>query len=140
MKINYLSIPFILPFIMTGREQLILNYTEGYNALDIDRMVRDFNEDIIFQNIANGEVTLSLTGLQAFKAQAEQAKQYFVERTQTIQSITHRDTETEVAISYHAVVATDLPNGWKKGDVLSMQGRSVFKFRGNKIVQLTDIS
>lgn len=125
---------------MNTREQIIANYIEGYNTFNIDKMVADFDEQIVFENISNGETNLSLSGLSAFIQQAEQAKTYFTERTQTIRSYSHQSNQTEIEIDYRAVLAVDLPNGLQKGDELKMQGRSVFEFSGNKIVKLTDIS
>lgn len=125
---------------MNTREQIIANYIEGYNTFNIDKMVADFDEQIVFENISNGETNLSLSGLSAFIQQAEQAKTYFTERTQTIRSYSHQSNQTEIEIDYRAVLAVDLPNGLQKGDELKLQGRSVFEFSGNKIVKLTDIS
>ncbi|KAA3440745.1 nuclear transport factor 2 family protein [Rufibacter hautae] len=125
---------------MTDREEIIRNYTDSYNHFNVEGMVRDFDEAVVFENIANGETNLSLTGLQAFKAQAEQAKNYFSSRKQTITSLNHQGNQTEVNIAYSAILATDLPNGMKKGDELTLQGKSVFTFSGDKIIKLADIS
>jgi hypothetical protein len=38
------------------------------------------------------------------------------------------------------VVARDLPNGLKKGEVLNLSGRSEFEFKDGAIFKLTDIS
>ena len=125
---------------MTQREKIISNYIKGYNGFDVDRMVADFDERIVFENISNGEVNMSLTGLTSFRDQAEQVKSYFSARTQTIIAYKHQADETEVQIDYSAVLAIDLPNGLKKGDELKLQGRSVFRFSGDKIIKITDIS
>jgi hypothetical protein len=103
-------------------------------------MVQDLDEAIVFENISNGEMDMSLEGIEAFKEQAEQAKKYFSARMQTIKSFTHTNNETEIGIDYCAVLAMDFPNGLKKGDELKLQGKSVFKFRGDRIIKLTDIS
>ncbi|WP_210461982.1 nuclear transport factor 2 family protein [Rufibacter roseolus] len=125
---------------MTNREEIIRNYIDSYNQFDVDRMVHDFDETIVFENISNGETNLSLTGLQAFKEQAEQAKNYFSSRRQTITSFNHQGNQTEIEIAYSATLATDLPNGLKKGEELNLQGKSIFTFSGDKIIKLTDIS
>jgi hypothetical protein len=125
---------------MINRETIIRSYIDGYNQFDIDKMVADFHEDIIFENSLNGEVNLSLKGLEAFKKQAQLAKDYFSERRQTVISITHKKEESEVEIAYTATLSTDAPNGLKKGDKLQLQGKSIFTFLGNKIIKLTDIS
>ena len=125
---------------MNKREEIILNYIDGYNTFDIDKMVKDFDDNIEFENVSAGETTMSLSGLKEFRVQAEQAKSYFSERKQTIKSVAHQSEETEIHIEYLAIVAVDLPNGLQKGDELRLQGKSVFKFLGDKISKLTDIS
>ena len=125
---------------MQVREKLIGNYIEAYNAFDVPGMVRGFAADIVFQNIHNGSVTLTLEGLEAFVQQAELAKGFFAERKQTVLTYTHQADKTEVVIDYHAVLATNLPNGMRQGEEISLRGRSIFEFRDNKIVRLTDIS
>ncbi|MFZ1788914.1 MAG: nuclear transport factor 2 family protein [Saprospiraceae bacterium] len=124
----------------TKREIIIKNYTDGYNGFDIAKMLADFDENIIFENIQNGETNLSLMGLAAVKHQAEQAKAYFSERTQTITSFSHNGLFTEISINYKAILAMDFPNGLKKGQTLNLSGKSIFQFDGDKIIKLTDIS
>ena len=125
---------------MTNRETIIQNYVDGYNQFDIDKMVRDFDLGIVFENIQNGEVTMSLSGLPSFRAQAQKAKGYFSTRRQTIKSFQHSTDQTEIEVEYHAVTAMDFPNGLKKGHHLDLLGKSIFHFSGDKIVKLTDIS
>ena len=52
----------------------------------------------------------------------------------------HSTDHTEVNIAYHAVLAIDLPNGMNAGDELNLTGKSIFKFDGDKIISITDIS
>ncbi len=103
-------------------------------------MVTDFDENIVFENIQNGEINMSLTGLAEFRQQAEQAKAYFSKRTQKIKSFVHSEITTEIEINYNAILAMDFPNGLKKGHELNLVGRSIFEFSADKIIQLTDIS
>lgn len=125
---------------MENREAIIRNYIEGYNQFDIDRMVKDFSNEIIFRNISNGEVNLSTKGCKAFREQAEKAATYFSKRTQSIKRIWHENDKSEVEIEYNAVLAIDLPNGLKKGEEMHLTGKSIFEFRGTKITSLTDLS
>jgi len=122
------------------REELIHNYISAYNSFDIEEMFKDADEAIQFKNITAGEVNMSLNGLPAFKAQAEQAKSFFSSRQQTITAILHKEENTEIAVNYHAILAVDLPNGLKQGDALNLTGRSVFTFAGDKIIGVTDLS
>ncbi len=122
------------------REEIIRQYIEAYNGFDIGKMLENLDQNILFKNISQGEVNLSLEGLSAFKTQAEQARNFFSSRKQSIESIEHTQDETEIRIDYQAVLAVDLPNGFQKGDELNLKGKSIFKFRGNKIIELTDMS
>jgi hypothetical protein len=122
------------------KEKVIKDYVDAYNNFDINKMVADLDENIIFENISNGETNMSLIGLTSFKEQAQQAINYFSTRRQTIKSFKHDKEQTEIAIDYYAILAFDLPNGLKKGDELKLQGKSIFKFADDKIIRLTDIS
>ncbi|WP_125717963.1 nuclear transport factor 2 family protein [Flavobacterium ustbae] len=125
---------------MTEKVKTIQNYIEAYNQFDVNKMIADFNESIIFENVQNGEINMSLNGIEDFKAQAEKAKDYFSVRKQTIQSFTHDSNAVTIEIDYYAVLAMDFPNGLKAGQELNLKGKSVFEFLDNKIVKLTDIS
>jgi hypothetical protein len=125
---------------MIDRERIIKNYVEGYNQFDIDKMTTDFSQDIIFENIQNGEVNMTLNGLNEFKEQAENAKAYFSKRTQVITAFSHFESKTEIEIDYHAILGMDFPNGMKTGEELNLKGKSVFEFLDNKISKLSDVS
>jgi hypothetical protein len=125
---------------MKQRERIINNYVKAYNNFDIDGMLVDLDQSIKFVNISSGEVNMTLNGLSAFKAQAIQAKDLFSIREQTIKSFKHPDDQSEIEIAYSAVLAIDLPNGLKRGDKLNINGKSTFKFSGDKIIEITDIS
>ena len=122
------------------REKVIHNYMAGYNQFDVEKMIADFDESIVFENIQNGIITMTLRGIAAFQQQAEQAKSYFSSRKQTVISIHHQNATTEVAIQYSAILAMDFPNGLKKGQELKLSGKSIFEFDNRKIIKLTDVS
>jgi hypothetical protein len=81
---------------------------------------------MIFENIQNGETNMNMTGLTAFRQQAEKAKAYFTERTQIIKSFVHSENTTEIEINYSAILGMDFPKGLKKGQELNLVGRSIF--------------
>lgn len=122
------------------REKIITDYINAYNNFDVEKMMSNLDEKIKFENISNGIISMTLDGLSSFRKQAEDAKSIFKTRKQTIKSWTHHDNHTEIEIDYDAVLAIDLPNGLKKGENLKLQGKSIFKFSGDKIIELTDIS
>ncbi len=47
---------------MNSREEIIKNYINGYNSFNTEMMSRDLDENLLFENIANGNVTDSLVG------------------------------------------------------------------------------
>lgn len=122
------------------REKIINDYINAYNNFDIEKKLTNLDEHIKFQHISNGVTNMTLTDLNSFRKQAEQAKTLFTTRKQTIKSWTHLENLTEIEIEYNAILAIDLANGLKKGDNLNLRGKSIFKFSGNKIIELTDIS
>ena len=122
------------------QKHIIEHYVNSYNNFDVDGMTAHLTEDVVFENIANGEVDLRTEGLAAFKEQAAVAKQYFQQRNQTIKSWAYNESKVTIEISYTATLAIDLPNGLEKGDILELNGRSSFEFEHGKIKHITDES
>jgi len=127
---------------MTQKDQsdIISKYIEAYNHFDIDGMTGCLHEDVIFENISGGKTGLKTEGLEAFKAQAETAATYFSSRHQAVDHWTFSGESVTVSITYEAVLATDFPNGMKKGATLSLKGESEFTFSDGKIIRITDRS
>ena len=124
----------------TAIQTSIENYINAYNSFDVAGMMALLHPEIAFENISNGEVTLSIKGIANFKQQAEEATRYFTTREQKITQLTITDHTAEALIAYTAILAHDLPNGMKAGDKLELEGRSVFTFRDGKIIRLQDYS
>ena len=122
------------------QKKIIENYVNSYNNFDINGMIKDLSENVVFENIADEKVTLRTEGLAAFTKQAESAKEYFKEREQTIESWHFKKSKVSIDISYKAILAIDLPNGMKSGDTLELKGRSEFEFENGKINGILDIS
>ena len=116
------------------------NYIQSYNTFDIEGMIKELHENIVFENKTNGEVTLTTKGIKEFKKQAEAAKEYFKNRQQVVTSYKFSDNNVTVEIDYKAVLAIDLPNGMKAGDTLKLKGQSVFVFKDEKIISIKDKS
>jgi hypothetical protein len=122
------------------REEIIQNYIDGYNQFDIYKMTRDLDANIIFQNIQNGEVNMTLNGIVEFKNQAEQAKAYFKEREQKITLLSHDGDISTIEIDYTAILAIDFSEEMKSDQMLELKGKSVFTFREDKIIKLVDVA
>jgi len=54
----------------TERKNIVGRYVRAYNRFDVEAMVAEFDEEVIFKNIAGGEVTLELQGLDPKPAEA----------------------------------------------------------------------
>ena len=121
-------------------KEAVTVYIEAYNRFDVDGMLAPLHEEVVFRNIANGEVSLTTTGKEDFRGQAEQAARYFSEREQRVTHWQLAGNRVKVAIDYCATVAMELPNGLKPGDTLRLQGKSVFQFGDGKIISIEDIS
>jgi len=118
--------------------ELIKRYIEAYNTFDIETMMSTLHPDIAFQNISNGEINAETHGMEAFRTLAEQSKGLFTSRKQTITNVETNESQTRIDVTFEAVLAIDLPNGLKAGELLQLQGSSEFTFRDGKIVSIVD--
>jgi hypothetical protein len=121
-------------------QRIIEEYIAAYNRFDVEGMTLHLHSNIEFRNIADGEVTHSIMGIEGFKLQAVEAAHYFSEREQRITGFTLNGNEAEVTIDYSGTLAVDLPNGLRAGEKLELQGRSLFTFEGDQIIRIEDHS
>jgi len=122
------------------RKLIIENYVKSYNNFDIKGMIKDMDNDVVFENIANGKVDLKTEGIVNFRKQAESSKRYFKERKQTIESWSFHEYTVSINIDYEAILDIDLPNSLKRGDILKLKGKSIFEFKKERIIKITDES
>lgn len=122
------------------KKKLVETYIEAYNRFDVARMLSVLDDRIVFENVSNGELTLEIKGIEAFKNQAEQAAKIFTARTQKIEDFVFSADGCEVDIDYRGTIAADLPNGLKAGDEIKLKGKSIFRFADGKISKIRDIS
>lgn len=121
------------------REKMIVSYIKGYNQFNTEQMVKDFSEDIVFENRTADAVTLETFGLEEFTDQADKAKEYFSKRKQFILEFKHSEHQTEIELSYVATLAKTLSNNHQKGSKIRTTGKSIFTFLDGKITNLIDI-
>ena len=124
----------------TNKRHLIEQYILAYNTFDLDRMMSLLHPEIEFENVFQGEVDAKATGVDGFRAIAEQTKELFKSRQQTITRCDLSQNEASVKINYEAVLAKDLSNGMKSGSTINLDGRSQFSFKDGKIFRIVDIS
>ncbi|MEP3686991.1 MAG: nuclear transport factor 2 family protein [Sulfitobacter dubius] len=119
---------------------LIEAYIDAYNRKDVEGMLMCLADNVFFQNISGGEVTAEVSDKQSFADMAKFGASAFETRHQkVVNAITVAGT-TLAQIDYAAVVATDLPNGWKAGQTLAFSGSSAFRVEDGKIVSIVDES
>lgn len=121
-------------------QRIIENYIRAYNSFDIEKMLIDMDDNVRFENSTDGVVNLVTNNIMELRIQAEQARQFFKEREQTITDYIFNNDLVEIHIDYKGVLAIDFPNGLKAGDKIELKGKSIFKFKNNKIIELKDIS
>ena len=118
---------------------LVDHYIDAYNRMDVDAMLEVVHPNVEFRNIVAGVVNASTSGVAQLEALARQSLALFSERRQVIESFEVQGFRAAAAIAFRAVVARDLPNGLKKGQVLTLSGRSEFAFKDGAISKITDI-
>ena len=125
---------------MTDLPEPIAAYLRAYNAKDVAGMLACLAEDVVFRNVSGGVVDAEARGREAFGRMAAFGAEAFASRAQTVtQALTVWDT-TLATIAYEAVVARDLPNGWRAGQALSFTGASLFRLRDGLVAELVDQS
>lgn len=124
----------------TGMRSLVDQYLDAYNRRDVDGMLAGVHPQVEFKNISAGVVNASARGVAELRNLAQQSLSLFSERRQVIDSFEGQGSRAVASITFYAVVAKDLPNGLKKGQVLNLSGRSEFEFQDGAISKITDIS
>lgn len=115
-------------------------YIDAYNAMDVEGMLAYVTDDVVFKNYAGDKLTAEASDKAGFEELARLGVSAFKERKLTIKKAFTMGDTTVLTIQYDAVVAHDMPNGWKAGQTLDFRGASEFQLREGKIVRITDQS
>ena len=122
-------------------KEAVKNYIEAYNTFNIDSMLVDLDENVIFESINNGETNLIIEGVSNFKQQAVLAATYFTTRHQEILEMKTEENCVTAKIHYSSILAKDLAENIKKGDEMNLIGTLTFYFNeNNKIIKIEDRS
>lgn len=124
----------------TEMRALVDRYIDAYNRMDVDGMLLAVHPDVTFENISGGVVNARTEGIAELKALAQQALSLFSERHQRILSFETDGSRAAASIAFRAVLAVDMPNGPRQGQVMSLSGRSEFEFKEGAICKISDIS
>ena len=119
---------------------VVRRYLDAYNARDVDALVACVTEDIVFENVATGTVTVRTEGRAAFEALARQGAAMFSAREQAVEACIATATRVALRIDFRATVAADLPNGWRAGQGLRLSGASFMRLRDGLIAEIVDES
>ncbi len=122
------------------QKEIIERYIEAYNSFDVEAMLQFVHPDVLFKNVAGGEVNATATGIHEFRKLSERAKPFYSARCEQIAGFESAGDTVTVDISFEGVLAVDLPTGMKAGDVQKLRGRSVYEFLDAKIYRITDYS
>ncbi len=127
---------------MTHDEKIVLieRYLHAYSTFDIEGMLAVMHPDIEFKNISGGEVNAAAYGKEELRRLAGKSEDLFASRRQTVMHFEENEDQASADIAFTGVLAADLPNGMKKGEIFKLNGRSEFRFRDGKICSITDIS
>lgn len=121
------------------KRSVIECYVHAVNAFDVETMIALLHPDVEYKSISDGTVTLSASGIEAFRNLAEQGKQIFSSRKQTIMEFYEKGDQVIMEISYVGVLAVDLPDGMHAGDTLNLDGLLEIVLRDEKIYRITEI-
>ena len=120
--------------------EIVKNFIKAYNSLNVESMLAYLHREIEFKNISNSIVNSHTKGIEEFKELANNSIKIFKERTQKIISYSESDDTVNVEINFRGILAMDLPNGLKSGEILVMNGKSKYVFEDNLIILLVDES
>lgn len=121
-------------------KDLIRSYLKAYNSFDVEGMLQLLHKDIEFRNISSGLVDVETKGIDEFRKLAEQSKEIFSYRLQTINNFFITDDKVEVEINFEGTLAKELPNGLKSGDTIVLKGKTLFKVKDKKLLLIEDHS
>ena len=125
---------------MTKLPEVVSSYVDAYNRKDVDAMLSCLAENVFFQNISGGRITAETHDKPSLAEMAKFGASAFETRHQKVTNAITVAGTTLVEVAYSAVVAIDLPNGWKAGQKLAFSGASAFRVEGEKIISIVDES
>jgi len=122
------------------QRDLIDRYLNAYNTFDIEGMLSLLHADVEFTNVEGGVATAKTSGIDELRKLAAQSKAGFSSRRQTPTRFEADGDQAVIEVAFRGLLACDLPNGIKRGQVLELVGKSEFRFRDGRIHQITDIA
>ena len=122
------------------RQAVIERYLAAYNAFDIEGMLAPLTPDVRFENVSGDTLNAEASGIDAFRSLAGQARGTFSAREQRLTSLSFDGDTAHAGIAWRGTFAVDIPDGPRAGSTVELQGRSEFRFDGDRICRLVDRS
>lgn len=119
---------------------IVSRYLAAYNAIDVDAMLATLTDDVVFDNVSNSTESVHTEGKAELAALARQTASLMSARRQEVRQAVCEGARCALLVDYEATIAQDLPNGWKRGQVLRLRGASFFELRDGLIAKVTDLS
>jgi hypothetical protein len=123
---------------MTFNKNRIESYINDYNRKDIDAMLVNFADDVIFESVSNTSGVIKVNNKKELSELAFMSVEYFSERRQSVLSWVIDAEQIAIEINYWCKIAKDLPNGKKAGEEMTLRGASFFTFKEGLITRLVD--
>ena len=121
-------------------KSIIDEYIKAYNCFDIDKMVENFCEDVVFINVSDNHMNLSCDGIEKYKDISYYAKSIFEARHLEPVHYKQEHNRVFVDIEFEGIISKDLSDEFKTGDELLLCGTTIFEFSEDKISVLLDFS
>ncbi len=118
--------------------ELVNKFINAYNSYDVDAMLSLIHPEISFRNVFRGRVDVQAVGREEFKKFALRSARLFAERRQEIISLLVIQDRVIAEIKYHAIVAHNSSEGFKKGTSIDIDGKSEYSFRDGLISTILD--
>ena len=121
-------------------DDTIRRYITAYNERDIDGMLANVTEDVVFENISNTGQSMRLDGKEMMRQVADVSGNAFSYRRQRLINLVSGAGKAAAEIEFEGRAAVDLPNGVKAGQTVKVRGASFFEFRGPLLCRIADYS
>lgn len=116
---------------------MVVDFVEAYNAKDIDKMLADVTQDVMFRHYCDAGVLFKAHDKASFEAALREDASAFAQRSHAVKTSMTMLGSTVLTTQFEAVVAKDLSNGWKAQQDITLPAAAEFQFRAEKIANIT---
>jgi hypothetical protein len=120
--------------------KIIRKYLAAYNTFNIENMLVNLSDDVIFINISNSEKDTESTGKDEFKDLAIEGAKFFTNRQQKIDDWQEDDDKVLCHIAFKATLTDEACKQLNTEQNMRLKGTSEFHFDNGKISKIIDRS